>query len=95
LTDAVTDDLRVPASCNILSIFWQGLEYVLLYGGPDRQFEPRDSDLLLEEVVVITLIFSRLIFQTVQDFFMCKDEKGVPQGLTAEGRKREKQYFSN
>jgi hypothetical protein len=45
---------------------------VLLYSGPERIFEPKDSDLLLEDLLALNA------------FFISKDDKGNAEGLSEE-----------
>jgi len=47
----------------------EALEYVLLWGGKERIFEPKDSDIIMDDLLEL------------QAFFTAKDETGVAQGL--------------
>ena len=49
---SVSDTLVKDMILWVYRLFLQSHEFVLLYGGPDRQFEPRDSDILMDDLLV-------------------------------------------
>jgi hypothetical protein len=54
-------------------MFLEAMEYVLLFGGFGRLYEPRDLDTIMNDIRI------------VEDFFIAKDSGGIALGLPEEG----------
>ncbi|EGG21585.1 hypothetical protein DFA_01471 [Cavenderia fasciculata] len=53
----------------VCKAFLQGLEYLILYGGPNRIYSAKDSDLI------------DLDIETIKDYFLDRDEQGVAKAV--------------
>lgn len=74
-----TDDLVT----SVLHAFVLGMEHVLLDGGPNRWYELSDHDLIMDDLLLL------------QEFFMAKDESGIPQGLRQKAVLGQTTYLRN
>eukprot|EP01119_Soliformovum_irregulare_P015618 TRINITY_DN4416_c0_g1_i3.p1 TRINITY_DN4416_c0_g1~~TRINITY_DN4416_c0_g1_i3.p1 ORF type:complete len:421 (-),score=161.63 TRINITY_DN4416_c0_g1_i3:48-1310(-) len=66
----VDDDVVSDVMTWIFREMVDGFEYILLYGGNDRRFEPKDAESLMQDLL------------EMQKFFIAKDKSGEIKGIS-------------